>query len=86
MTRCLIGMLEAMAKIQSCDVKSCFQFVGDFNGHHVEYGSPRTDRSGLAAMEFSSESGCDQLVRGPTHVLGAALDFLFTGVPELVKV
>ena len=34
-------LLEAMAKIQSVDVKSCFQFVGDFNGHHVDYGSPR---------------------------------------------
>ena len=79
-------LLEAMAKIQSVDVKSCFQFVGDFNGHHVEYGSPRTDRSGLAAMDFSSESGCEQLVRGPTHALGGALDLLFTDVPELVKV
>ena len=52
----------------------------------MEYGSPRTDRSGLAAMDFSSESGCEQLVHGPTHVLGGALDLLFTDVPELVDV
>ena len=75
-----------MAKIQSVDNKSCFQFVGDFNSHHVEFGSPRTDRSGLAAMDFLSESGCEQLVRGPTHALGGALDLLFTDVPELAKV
>ena len=79
-------MLESMAMIQSCDVKSCFLFVGDFNGHHVEFGSPRTDRSGIAAMDFSSESGCDQLVRGPTHAFGGALDLLFTDVPELTHV
>ena len=36
-------LLEAMALIQSSDIKSCFLFVGDFNGHHIEYGSPRTD-------------------------------------------
>ena len=75
-----------MAKIQSMDRKSCFLFVGDFNIHHVAYGSPRTDRSGLSAMDFSSESGCEQLVHGLTHVHGGALDLLFTDVPELVNV
>ena len=79
-------LLEAMASIQSCDVKSCFLFVGDFNGHHVELGSPRTDRSGQAAVDFAAESGCEQLVRGPTHIHGGTLDLLFTDVPELVNV
>jgi len=79
-------LMEAMASIQSSDAKSCFLFVGDFNSHHVEFGSPRTDRSGQVAVDFAAESGCEQLVREPTHSHGGTLDLLFTDVPELVSV
>ena len=37
-------------------------------------------------MDFSSESVCKQMVHGPTHVHGVALDLLFIDVHELVSV
>ena len=34
----------------------------------------------------SQQSGCDQLVVGPTHARGGTLDLLMTDVPDLVWV
>ena len=34
----------------------------------------------------SQQSGCDQLVVGPTHARGRTLDLLMTDVPDLVRV
>ena len=62
-----------------------FIFVGDLNGHHQErFGSTTTSRHGVAAFDFSTVSGCDQLVVGPTHARGGTLDLLMTDVPDLV--
>ena len=45
-----------------------FLFVGDLNGHHQEWlGSTATNSHGVAAFDFATVSGCDQLVVGPTH-------------------
>ncbi|XP_068207436.1 G-protein coupled receptor GRL101-like [Palaemon carinicauda] len=55
--------LTIMAKIQDDDRKASLVFVGDFNAHHREWlnsVSP-TDRLGLAALDFASESGSLEL-------------------------
>ena len=62
-------------------------FVGDLNDHHGEwFGFTTTNRHGVAAFDFASVSGCDQLVVGPTHVRGVTLDLLMTDIPDLVRV
>ena len=48
---------------------------------------PRTafDRRTIAAFDFATASGCDQLVVGPTRARGGTLDLLMTDVPDLVR-
>ena len=41
---------------------------------------------GVAALDFATVSGCDQLVVSPTHAHGGTLDLLMTDVPDLVRV
>ena len=48
-------------------------------------GSTTTNRHGVAAFDFATVSGCDQLVVSPTHARGGTLD-LITDVPDLVRV
>ena len=61
--------------------------MGDLNGHHQEWlGSTTTNRHGVAALDFATVSGCDQLVIGPTHARGGTLNLLMTDVPHLVQV
>ena len=61
--------------------------MGDLNGHHQEWlGSTTKNRHGVAAFDFATVSGCDQLVVGPTHPRGGTLDLLMTDVPDLVRV
>ena len=61
--------------------------MGELNGHHQEWlGSITTNRHGVAASDFTTVSGCDQLVVGPTHPRGGTLDLLITDVPGLVRV
>ena len=75
-----------MAAVQTEDIHSSFLFVGDLNGHHQEQlGSTTTNRHGVAAFDFATVSGCDQLVVGPTHARGGILDLLMTDVPDLVR-
>ena len=46
-------------------VRASFLLVGDLNGHHQEWlGSTTTNRHGVAAFDFATVSGCDQLVFG----------------------
>ena len=76
-----------MAAVQAEDVRASFLFVGDLNTHHEEWlGSLTTNRDGVAAFEFVTVSGCDQLVVGPTHDRGGTLDLLMTDVPNLARV
>ena len=49
-------------------------------------GSTNKNRHGVAAFDFATVSGCDQLVVGPTHARGGTLDLLMTDVPCLVQV
>ena len=61
--------------------------MGDLNGHHQKWlGSTITNCHGVAAFDFATVSGCDQLVVGPTHARGGTLDLLLTDVPDLVRV
>ena len=79
-------LLSSMASIQQNDVRSSFLFLGDFNAHHREWlnSISPTNCHGLSAYDFSSVSGCDQLVDEPTHVSGNCLDLIFTDVPGVV--
>ena len=72
---------------QAEDVRASFLFVGDLNGHRQEWlGSTTTNHHGVAAFDFTTVSGCDQMVVGPTHARGRILDPLMTDVPALVRV
>ena len=80
-------LLTVMAAVQAADARASFPFVGVLNGHHQEWlGSTTTNRHGVAALDFATISGCDQLVIGPTHARGGTLDLLMTDVPDLVRV
>ena len=81
------SMPRSMAAVQAEDARASFLFVGDFNGHHQELlSSATTNRHGVAAFNFATVSGCDQLVVGQTHARGGTLDLLITDVPDLVRV
>ena len=49
-----------MAAVQADDVHASLLFVVDLNG--------------VATFDFTTMSGCDQLVVGPTHSRGGTLD------------
>ena len=49
-------------------------------------GSTTTNRQGVAAFDFATVSGCDQLVVSPTHAHGGPHDLLITDVPDLLWV
>ena len=69
------SLLASMAAVQAEDVRASFLFVGDLNSHHQEWlGSTTTNRHGVAAFDFSTVSGCDQLVVGQTHARGGPPD------------
>ena len=58
-------LLASMTAMQAEEVGASFLFVGDLNGHHREWlGSTTTNRHGVAAFDFATVSGCDQLVVG----------------------
>ena len=80
-------LLTSMAAVQAEDVHPSFLFVGDLNGHYQKWlGSATTNRHGVAAFDFATVSGCDQLVIGLTHARGGTLDLLMTDVPDPVLV
>ena len=80
-------LLTSMATVQAEDVRASFLFVGDLNGHHQEWlGSTTTNRQRIAAFDFATVSGRDQLVVGPTHARGETVDLLMTDVIDLVRV
>ena len=80
-------LLASMAAVQAEDVCASFLFVGDLNGHHQEWlGSTTMTHHGVAAFDFETVSGCDQLVVGPTHARGGTFDLLMTDGPDLVRV
>ena len=55
-----------MTAVQAEDVSASVPFVGDLNGHHQEWlSSTTTNRHGVAAFDFATVSGCDQLVVAP---------------------
>ena len=40
--------------------------------------------SWFKSLDFSSESGCDQIIHNPAHRLGNCLDLIFTDTPGVV--
>ena len=80
-------LLTAMAAVRAADARASLLFVGDLNSHHQEWlGSTTTNRHDVAALDFATVLGCDQLVIGPTHASGGTLDLLMTDVLDLVRV
>ena len=80
-------LLASVGAVQAEDARASFLFVGDLNGYHQEWlGSMTMNRHGVAAFDFATVSGCNQLVVGPTHVCGGTLDLLMTDVPDFVQV
>ena len=80
-------LLTSVAAVQAEDLRASFLFVGDLNGHHLEWlGSTTTNRHGVVAFDFATVSGCDQLVVCPTHAHDGTLDLLMTDVTDLVLV
>ena len=76
-----------MAAVQAEDIRASFLLVGDLNFHHQEWlCSTYTNRHGISALNFTTISGCDQLVVGPTHARGETLNLLMTDVLDLVRV
>ena len=76
-------LLNSMARMQSVDDVAVFVFVSDANAQHSEWlesVSP-TDRRGPDALNFRNLSGCEQLVRCPTHIAGNKLDLVMADVP-----
>ena len=81
---CLLASLAAM---WAEDVHASFLSVGDLNGHQQEWlGSKTINRHDVAAFDFATVSGCDQLAVGPTHARGGTLGLLMRDVPDLVRV
>ena len=74
-----------MSSVQTADAYASFLFVGELNGHHQEWLDP-LPRTVVAALDFATVSGCDQLVIGPTHARVGTLDLLMTNVPDLLRV
>ena len=59
----------------------------DLTGHHKEWlGSATINCHDVAAFDFVTVSGCDQLVVVPTNAHGGTLDLLITDVLDLVWV
>ena len=80
-------LLRAMHEVQGLDRKAAFIVLGDVNAHHVEWlGSSLTDRHGVAALDFCSLAGLQQLVNSPTHAGGNRLDLVMTDVPDVIDV
>ena len=79
-------LLVSMAAIQESDRKASFVFIGDFNAYHKEWlnSISQTNCHGFRALDFSSESGCDQIIHNPTHRSGNCLDLIFTDTPVVV--
>ena len=87
----MTGLFLLFTNINGCSAcrgSAClFPICGDLNGHHQEWlGSTTTNRHFVAAFDFATVSGCDQLVVGPTHARGGTLDLLMTDGPDLVRV
>ena len=68
------SLQASMASVHAEDDRASFLFVGDLNGHHQEWlGSTKANRHGVAAFDFATVSGFDQLIVGPTHARGRTL-------------
>ena len=80
-------LLTSMGAVQAEDVHVSFLFVDDLNGHHQKWlGFTATKRQGVAALDFATVSGCDQLVVGPTHSRDGTINLLMTYVPDQERV
>ena len=69
-----------MAAVQAEDVRA-------LNGYHQDWlGFTSMNHHGVAAFDFETVNGCDQLVFDVTHSRDETIDFLMTYVPDIVQV
>lgn len=67
--------------IQSSHWKASFIICGGFNAHHGDWHrSQYTGHHGQSVVEFSTASGCDQLIDEATHISGNIVDLVLTDV------
>ena len=83
-------LLTSMAVMQDVDVHASFLFVGELNAHHQEWlGSTATNRHCVAAFDFATMCGCDQLFvcqvveHLTTYARGGTLEIVMTNVTDL---
>ena len=77
----------SLSTVPAEDVRASLLFWGDLNGHHQEWlGSTTTNRHGVAAFDFATVSGCDQLVVSQTHARRGIHDLLMTDVSGIVQI
>ena len=67
-------------------MRATFLFVGHLNGQQEWLGYITTNRHVVAAFDFTTVSGCDQLVVDPTHERGWTLNQFMTDFPDLLRV
>ena len=80
-------LLTSMAAVQADNVHASDLLVHDLNGYHQEWLSSMTmNRHGIAAFDFMTVSGCNQLVVSLTNTCGGTLDLWMNDVPDLVWV
>ena len=79
-------LIDRIAAVQESDRRASFVFVGDLNAHHRDWlnSVSQTDHHGIAALDFATVSGCEQLIQGATHRSGNCLDLLLTDSPGVV--
>ena len=79
-------LFNRIAAVQESDRRASFVFVGDLNAHHRDWlnSVSQTNPHGIAALDFSTVSGCEQLIQGATHRSGNCLDLLLTDSPGVV--
>ena len=79
-------LLTSIAAVQAEDIRASFLFVGDLMAI-IRRGWVLPTRTiyRVAAFDFATLSGCDQLFVGPTYARGETLDLLMTDVPDLVR-
>ena len=81
-------LLDSTPRVLSVDDKTVILFVGDANVHHSEWleSVSLIDRHGRDALDFLNLSGCEKLIRCPTHIAGNRLDLVTTDVLDIVDV
>ena len=85
--RIFYRLQTSRAPMKAEDGRTSFLFVGDLDCHLQErLDSTIRNRPLVAAFDFASVFGCDQLVVGPTHARGGTLNLLMADVLDPLQI